>query len=99
MVVGQRMNKFNAFLLLCVLGSALYLVTVQDQARQKFIALERGQKAAKLLDEEYAQLLLEQTRLINHVTIEQGAQKQALHAPTVEEIRIIEKPRELNHND
>lgn len=96
MVAGYRMNKFNTFLLLCVLGSALYLVMVQDQARQRFIALERGQKEEKLLNEEYAQLVLEQTRLINHATIEKGAQKQGLHAPTVEEIRIVAKPRELN---
>ncbi len=83
------MNKLNIFLLILVLGSGLAVVTVQDRARDFYIALGKAQKQETLLNEDHARLLLAQAKLANHNVIKAAALKQSLHAPDISETRIL----------
>ncbi len=84
------MNKLNLFLLVVALLHAFAVVVLQDEARKHYIELEKNRKAARLLEEEHARLMLEQINLSKHMAIEELAQKQGLRAPTVEEISVLE---------
>ena len=65
------MNKLNILLLVLVSVSAFAVVTVQDQSRLHFIALDKAQKQEIKLDQDYARLKLDQARLANHKLIKQ----------------------------
>ena len=84
------MNKLNIFLLVAVVISAFAVVLLQDETRKNYIALEQARKTAKKLDDEHTRLMLEQINLSKHMVIEELAQKQGLHAPTVEQVSILE---------
>lgn len=84
------MNKFNIFLLVIVMGSAFGIVILRDETRKNYIELEQSRKQTTNLNDEYARLVLEQINLSKHMVIEEQALKQGLHAPTVDEISVLE---------
>ena len=53
------MNKLNILLLVLVSVSAFSVVTVQNQSRLHFIALDKAQKQEIKLDQDYARLKLD----------------------------------------
>ena len=84
------MNKLNVVLLVLSLASGLAVVTVQNQSRQYYIALDKAEKIKISLDQDYARLKLEQARLANHKLIKAAAEAQKLRAPSAENTQIIE---------
>ncbi|EGV35652.1 cell division protein FtsL [Neisseria weaveri] len=83
-------NKLNVVLLLVVFGSGLGVVSVQNQSRQYYIALDKAEKQEAHLDQEYARLKLEQAKLASHKLIKQAADRQNLHPPSAADTQIIE---------
>ena len=90
MAIGT-MNKLNVLLLLAVVASAFYLVTLHYENRVLFSQLAEGQKLGKQLSEEHAVLILEQAKFTNHHVIQDAAAKQNLHVPSLAETTMIEK--------
>ena len=84
------MNKLNVVLLLLSLASGLAVVTVQNQSRQYYIALDKAEKIKISLDQDYARLKLEQARLANHKLIKAAAEAQKLRAPSQKNKQNIE---------
>jgi len=68
-------NQLNAALLLLLVLCGLSLVTAQYRARGLFIDLEQVQGAARTLEIEWNQLLLEQTSYSKHSLIEAAAKR------------------------
>ena len=87
------MNKLNIILLLAALASGFSVVTVQDQSRLHFMALDKAQKQEIKLDQDYARLKLEQARLSNHKLIKVAAEKQSLQPPTAHNTVMLERSR------
>ncbi len=87
------MNKLNIILLLAALASGFSVVTVQDQSRLHFMALDKAQKQEIKLDQDYARLKLEQARLANHKLIKVAAEKQSLQPPTAHNTVMLERSR------
>ncbi|PSJ80386.1 cell division protein FtsL [Neisseria iguanae] len=85
------MNKLNALLLIFVFATGLAVVTVQNQSRLYFIALDKAQKQQIKLDQDYARLKLEQARLANHKLIKVAAEKQNLQPPTSRNTVMVER--------
>lgn len=73
-----------------VMASAFGIVILRDETRKNFIELEQSRKETTNLNDEYARLVLEQINLSKHMAIEAQALSQGLHAPTVDEISILE---------
>ncbi|HEU4622898.1 MAG TPA: cell division protein FtsL [Burkholderiaceae bacterium] len=63
-------------LAVAVVVSALSLVTSQQRARHVFVELERARDEQRRLDQQWAQLQLEQTAWGKHSLIEQTARQQ-----------------------
>ena len=84
------MNKLNIVLLILAFLSGVVVVTVQDQSRRHYIALDKAQKQEQHLEQDYARLKLDQAKLANHQLIKSAADKQNLHAPSMTETRMIE---------
>lgn len=80
-------------LLLAALASGFSVVTVQDQSRLHFMALDKAQKQEIKLDQDYARLKLEQARLANHKLIKVAAEKQSLQPPTAHNTVMLERSR------
>ncbi|MCP1771537.1 cell division protein FtsL [Neisseria perflava] len=87
------MNKLNIILLLAALASGFAVVTVQDESRQHYIALDKAQKQEIKLDQDYARLKLEQARLANHKLIKVVAEKQRLQPPSANNTVMIERKK------
>ncbi|MCP1660300.1 cell division protein FtsL [Neisseria perflava] len=87
------MNKLNIILLLAALASGFAVVTVQDESRQHYIALDKAQKQEIKLDQDYARLKLEQARLANHKLIKVAAEKQRLQPPSANNTVMIERKK------
>lgn len=85
------MNKLNALLLVAVFATGVMVVTVQNQSRLHFIALDKAQKQQIKLDQDYARLKLEQARLANHKLIKVAAEKQNLQPPTLRNTVMVER--------
>lgn len=75
------MNKLNFFLLPAVCVSAFLVVIQQNQYRLNFTALYKAKKQEIALEQNYAQLRLQQARLANHEAIRSAAEKQNLRPP------------------
>lgn len=84
------MNKLNILLLALALVSGVSVVTVQNQSRQYFIALDKAQKQKTVLEQEYARLKFEQAKLANHQLIKVAAKEQNLRPPAQEDTQIVE---------
>lgn len=85
------MNKLNLILLLAVFATGVAVVTVQNESRQHFIALDKAEKQQIKLDQDYARLKLEQARLANHKLIKVAAEKQNLQPPTSYNTVMVER--------
>ncbi len=83
------MNKLNIILLAVVFASAMTVVTVKDQTRLRFSALDRAQKAEVQLEQDYARLQLAQAKLANTRLVKAAAEKQKLQPPTAADTKII----------
>jgi cell division protein FtsL len=70
------MGRASALLLVLVVASALSVITSQHHARKLFNDLESEQNFAKKLDEEFAQLQLEQSTWATNKRVESVAAKQ-----------------------
>ncbi|UOO82166.1 cell division protein FtsL [Uruburuella testudinis] len=84
------MNKLNVILLAAALLSGLAVVTVQDQSRQYYIALDKAEKQEVQLEQDYARLKLDQAKLSNHQLIKNAAERQNLHPPAMADTRMIQ---------
>ena len=80
------MNKLNILLLVLVSVSAFAVVTVQDQSRLHFIALDKAQKQEIKLDQDYARLKLDQL-------IKVAAEKQRLKPPGADNTVMVERKK------
>lgn len=83
------MNKLNIVLFVLVVLSALAVVSVQDDSRESFIALEKEHQRQADLEEEYRRLQWQQAQLANHDLIKAAAQKQQLQPPTMQNTKFI----------
>ena len=68
------MTRLNLALLLLVLVSALYLVTVQYESRRLFTALDRAAAEARQLDTEHDRLQVEKRAQATPLRVEKLAQ-------------------------
>lgn len=87
------MNKLNVVLLLLVAVSGFFVVSVQNQSRLNFIALDKAQKQEIKLDQEFARMKLEQARLSNHKLIKVAAEKQLLNPPSAHNTVMLERKK------
>lgn len=87
------MNKLNTILLVAVFFTGMAVVTIQNESRQHFIALDKAQKQQIKLDQDYARLKLEQARLANHKLIKTAAEKQNLKPPTARNTVMVERQK------
>ncbi len=70
------MTRINLVLLLAVLASALYLVSVQYESRRLFTALDRTYGESLKLDTEYERLQLEKRAQATPLRVEKLAKEQ-----------------------
>lgn len=70
----MAMNKLNFLLLLAVCVSAFSVVMQQNQYRLNFTALDKAKKQEIALEQDYAQMRLQQARLANHEAIRAAAE-------------------------
>lgn len=87
----NKLNVLNIVLLIAVFITGISVITVQDQSRQNFAALDKAQKQEIKLNQEYARLKLEQARLANHKLIKIAAEKQNLSPPSAASTYMIER--------
>lgn len=87
----NKLNVLNIILLIAVFITGIAVITVQDQSRQNFTALDKAQKQEIKLNQEYARLKLEQARLANHKLIKIAAEKQNLSPPSSASTYMIER--------
>lgn len=68
------MTRLNAFLMLVLIASALYLVHISYRARQLFIEQERARVSGQKLTQESERLQIERRARLVHERVEQIAQ-------------------------
>lgn len=84
------MIRINLVLWLIGIVSGLTVVTVQHEARQVFIELEREREYERQLEVEWGQLQLEQSTWATHARIERLAQKHlAMRVPAVDQVQLL----------
>lgn len=88
------MNKLNTLLLIAAFATGVAVVTVQNESRQRFMALDKAQKQQIKLDQDYARLKLEQARLANHKLIKVAAERQNLKPPTSYNTVMVERRKQ-----
>jgi cell division protein FtsL len=76
------MTRLNLVLLLAVLASALYLVSVQYESRRLFSALDRANSEAHRLEVDFERLQVEKQAQATPLRVEKLAKEQ-LHMRTV----------------
>lgn len=84
------MNFINLILLPLAFVSGLAAVTVQNQSREYFIALDKAQKQEIKLEQDFARLKLAQAGLASHQRIIAAAAKNRLKPPSAANTEIIE---------
>lgn len=88
------MNKLNVFLLVLVVASGVAVVTVQDKSRSYTSEIERAQRTAQLLDEQFASMQLEQARLASHANVQDLAYRLGLSVPLIQDVKEIDLKQE-----
>jgi len=87
------MSRVNVTLALLLIVCALLLINAQHQARKNFVELERLNREARALDEQWGQLRLEQSTWAGSVRIEALARTRlGLITPPNERIRVESVP-------
>jgi cell division protein FtsL len=64
------MSRLNVMLALVLMGCALALIQAQHRSRSYFVELERLKKEARVLDEQWGQLQLEQGTWANPARVD-----------------------------
>ena len=83
------MSRVNVTLALLLIVCALLLINAQHQARKNFVELERLNREARALDEQWGQLRLEQSTRAGSARIEALARTRlGLITPPIERIRV-----------
>lgn len=89
---GARLVCLSALLLVLVIASALGVVYSTYKSRQLFSELERMNREAIQLEEEWGRLLLEQSTWASHARIEQIATSELdMVIPDSNDIVVIEQ--------
>ncbi|MFN7087661.1 MAG: cell division protein FtsL [Burkholderiales bacterium] len=84
------MSRINIVLALLLIACALAVIQAQHRSRIYFIELERLKKEARLLDEQWGQLQLEQSTWANPARVDAVARQQlGLLAPAPDRIHVI----------
>lgn len=84
------MTRLNLILFFALMFSALGLVNAQHKARKLYIELEQLNESAKLYDQEYGQLQLEQSTWAMHSRIELiAAQALQMQVPDPTRIQVV----------
>ena len=85
------MTRVNILLLVVLIGCALSLVTSRDQARRRFVDLEREQAQARQFDVEFGQLSLEQSTWGMPARVEKIARESLkMQLPASSRVEIVE---------
>ena len=83
------MSRVNLVLALALIVCALAVIQSQHRARTYFIELERLKKEARLLDEEWGKLQIEQSTWANPARVDAVAREQlGLLPPTQDRIHV-----------
>jgi cell division protein FtsL len=83
------MSRLNVILALVLMGCALALIQAQHRSRTYFVELERLKKEARVLDEQWGQLQLEQGTWANPARVDTVARTRlGLIAPPHDRVRI-----------
>jgi cell division protein FtsL len=83
------MSRLNIVLALVLMGCALALIQAQHRSRTYFVGLERLKKEARLLDEQWGQLQLEQSTWANPARVDTLARTRlGLMSPPQERIHV-----------
>ncbi len=83
------MSRLNVVLALVLVVCALAVIQAQHRARTYFVELERLKKEARVLDEQWGQLQLEQSTWANPARVDAVARTRlGLVAPPHDRVRI-----------
>jgi cell division protein FtsL len=83
------MSRLNVILALALIGCALAVIQAQHRSRTYFVELERLNKEARTLDEQWGQLQLEQGVLANPARVDVLARTRlGLVSPPPERVRV-----------
>jgi cell division protein FtsL len=83
------MSRLNIVLALLLIGCALAVIQAQHRSRTYFVGLERLKKEARLLDEQWGQLQLEQSTWANPARVDALARSRiGLVPPPQERIHV-----------
>ncbi len=83
------MTRLDVVLALVLIACALAVIQAQHRARTYFVEFERLKKEARVLDEQWGQLQLEQSTWANPARIDSVARNRlGLIAPTAERVHI-----------
>jgi len=83
------MSRLNVVLALLLMACALALIQSQHRSRTYFVELERLKKQARVLDEQWGQLQLEQSTWANPARVDTLARTRlGLIAPPNDRVRI-----------
>ncbi len=84
------MTRLNFILFFALIVSSLALVKSQHKERTLYIELEQSRQVAKLLEQEYGQLQLEQSTWAMHARVEQIAAEQLqMQVPDAKRIQVV----------
>ncbi|MDQ1314675.1 MAG: cell division protein FtsL [Pseudomonadota bacterium] len=90
------MSRLNVILALALIGCALAAIQAQHRSRTYFVELERLNKEARALDEQWGQLQLEQGTLANPARVDVLARTRlGLVSPPPERVRVETLASEL----
>ncbi|OJW46686.1 cell division protein FtsL [Thiobacillus sp. 65-1402] len=83
------MSRLDIVLALVLVACALAVIQAQHRARTYFVELERLKKEARVLDEQWGKLQLEQSTWANPARVDALARTQlGLVAPPPERVRV-----------
>ena len=83
------MSRLNAVLALVLVMCALAVIQAQHRSRTYFVELERLKKEARVLDEQWGKLQLEQGTWANPARVDSVARTRlGLVAPTHDRVRV-----------
>jgi cell division protein FtsL len=90
------MSRLNIALALLLIVCALAVIQAQHRSRTYFVGLERLKKEARLLDEQWGQLQLEQSTWDNPARVDTLARSRiGLVSPPQERIHVETVPAEI----
>ncbi len=83
------MSRLNAVMAMILVGCALAVIQAQHRSRTYFVELERLKKEARVLDEQWGKLQLEQSTWVNPARVDTLARTRlGLVAPPQERVHV-----------